>query len=189
MCNFSRRGSYSSSIFKTNVHQVAQMLKIIIHTSPGCRLGWARPGLPVSMSACLICSIGLNRFEESNNKEQIVPERILVEVTRMMRGSDIFLQEAGPSRLSFARGWFLWMMICKTLAKSWQEAGHSELLFVRGPPDYKTTTTTTRVTGGGGVSPGWPGVTGQKEEKKEKEEENEKKENCRGRDGTASRAL
>ena len=36
-------------------------------------------------------------------------------------------------------------------------------------------------------------MTGQKEEKKEKEkekkEENEKKENCRGRDGTASRAL
>ena len=44
------------------------------------------------------------------------------------------------------------MMICKTLAKSWQEAGHSELLFVRGPPDYETTTTTTRVTGGGGVT-------------------------------------
>ena len=36
-------------------------------------------------------------------------------------------------------------------------------------------------------------MTGPKEEKKEKEkekrEENEKKENCRGRDGTASRAL
>ena len=48
---------------------------------------------------------------------------------------DDHLQEAGPSRLSFARGRSIWMIICKRPANSndhWQEAGLSGWSFARG---------------------------------------------------------
>ena len=78
---------------------------------------------------------------------------------------DDHLQEAGPSRWSFARGWFLWMIICKSQQQQQQTI---------------TTTTTTTTNNNNNNNDNKEGKEGEQRWRRRRKEEEEKKEEKKG---------